>query len=144
MSENRMCACMCNWVTMLYSRKKNCIGEITIKKKKTPGYHTTESYLSDFKTHTFSPGKIPQGLPADGSQEKKSFALEVNLPVNSNGTCWVFSWPEVFISAPRHEVKWNARRGSQPHDCLGLRGVQLCAFKAISPLRVLGRLGEKC
>jgi len=25
---------MCNWVTMLYSRKKNCIGEITIKKKK--------------------------------------------------------------------------------------------------------------
>ena len=25
---------MCNWVTMLYSRKKNCIGEITIKKIK--------------------------------------------------------------------------------------------------------------
>ena len=25
---------MCNWVTMLYSRKKNCIGEITIKKRK--------------------------------------------------------------------------------------------------------------
>ena len=24
---------MCNWVTMLYSRKKYCIGEITIKKK---------------------------------------------------------------------------------------------------------------
>ena len=23
---------MFNWVTMLYSRKKNCIGEITIKK----------------------------------------------------------------------------------------------------------------
>ena len=32
MCENRMCACMCNWVTMLNSRKKNCIGEITIKK----------------------------------------------------------------------------------------------------------------
>jgi len=30
--EKRMCTCMCNWVTMLYSRKKNCIGEITIKK----------------------------------------------------------------------------------------------------------------
>jgi len=27
MCENRMCACMCNWVTMLYSRKK-----ITTKK----------------------------------------------------------------------------------------------------------------
>ena len=26
-----MCTCMCNWVTVLYSRKKNCIGEITIK-----------------------------------------------------------------------------------------------------------------
>ena len=25
---------MCNWVTMLYSRKYNCIGEITIKKNK--------------------------------------------------------------------------------------------------------------
>ena len=25
---------MCNWVAMLYSRKKNCIGEITIKKTK--------------------------------------------------------------------------------------------------------------
>ena len=23
MCENRMCTCMCNWVTMLYSRKKN-------------------------------------------------------------------------------------------------------------------------
>ena len=32
MCENRMCTCMCNWVTMLYSRKKNCIGEIAIKK----------------------------------------------------------------------------------------------------------------
>ena len=31
MCENRMCTCMCNWVTTLYSRKKNCIGEITIK-----------------------------------------------------------------------------------------------------------------
>ena len=31
MCKNRMCACICNWVTMLYSRKKNCIGEITIK-----------------------------------------------------------------------------------------------------------------
>ena len=32
MCENRMCTYMCNWVTMLYRRKKNCIGEITIKK----------------------------------------------------------------------------------------------------------------
>ena len=31
--EKRMYICMCNWVTMLYSRKK-CIGEITIKKLK--------------------------------------------------------------------------------------------------------------
>ena len=28
----KMYTCMCNWVTMLYSRKKNCIGEITILK----------------------------------------------------------------------------------------------------------------
>ena len=28
--KNRMGACMCNWATMLYSRKKNCVGEITI------------------------------------------------------------------------------------------------------------------
>ena len=35
MCENRMCTCMRNWVTMLYSRiKKNCIGELTIKKIK--------------------------------------------------------------------------------------------------------------
>ena len=32
MWENRICTCMCNWFTMLYSRKKNCIGEITIEK----------------------------------------------------------------------------------------------------------------
>ena len=32
-----MYACMCNWVTTLYSRKKKCIGELTIEynKKKT-------------------------------------------------------------------------------------------------------------
>ena len=24
---------MCNWVTIVYSKKKKCIGEITIKKK---------------------------------------------------------------------------------------------------------------
>ena len=30
MSKNRMCTCMCNWVTMLYSRKK-LYWEITIK-----------------------------------------------------------------------------------------------------------------
>ena len=29
-----MSTCMCNWVTMLYSRIKDCIGEITIKKNK--------------------------------------------------------------------------------------------------------------
>ena len=29
----------CNWVTMLYSRKKNCIGETTIKKKIKKGYN---------------------------------------------------------------------------------------------------------
>ena len=34
MCENRMCTCMCNWVTMVYSIKKNCIGEITKKKLK--------------------------------------------------------------------------------------------------------------
>ena len=32
MGEKRMYTYMCNWVTMLYSRKKNCIGEIMIKK----------------------------------------------------------------------------------------------------------------
>ena len=32
MCENRMCTCTCNWVTMLYSRKRNCIGEVTTKK----------------------------------------------------------------------------------------------------------------
>ena len=34
MGEKRMYTCMCNWVTMLYSRKKKFIGEITILKKK--------------------------------------------------------------------------------------------------------------
>ena len=34
MGGKKMYTCMCKWVTMLYSRKKNCIGEITIKKKK--------------------------------------------------------------------------------------------------------------
>ena len=29
-----MYTCICNWVNMLYSRKKNCIGEITIKKRR--------------------------------------------------------------------------------------------------------------
>ena len=33
MGEKRICTCMCNWVTMLYNRKKTCIGEITIKIK---------------------------------------------------------------------------------------------------------------
>ena len=28
-----MYTCMCNWVTTLYRRGKNCIGEITIKKE---------------------------------------------------------------------------------------------------------------
>ena len=31
MCENRMYTCICNWVTMMYNRKKNCIGVITIK-----------------------------------------------------------------------------------------------------------------
>ena len=31
--EKEQYTCMCNWVPMLYSRKKNCAGEITIKKK---------------------------------------------------------------------------------------------------------------
>ena len=45
---------MCNWVTMLYSMKKTCIGEITIKK--TYGGHQTRNSvqhnnfaLSNFK-----------------------------------------------------------------------------------------------
>lgn len=46
--------------------------------------------------------------------------------------------------SPDIRPQWNARRGSQPHDSLGLRGVQLFEFEAISPWRsqVLGRLGE--
>ena len=34
MGETRMYTCMCNWVPLLYSRKKKCIGEITITKLK--------------------------------------------------------------------------------------------------------------
>ena len=34
MWENRRYTCMYNWVTILYSRKKNCIGEITISNNK--------------------------------------------------------------------------------------------------------------
>ena len=34
LGEKRMYTCICNWVAMLYSRKKNCIGEIRIKKLK--------------------------------------------------------------------------------------------------------------
>ena len=37
-----------NWVTMLYNRKKNCIGEITIKKKKlTLRVPTVEQWVKD-------------------------------------------------------------------------------------------------
>ena len=38
MGEKRMYTCMCNWVTMLYSRKKNCIGEIKIKEIKNNNF----------------------------------------------------------------------------------------------------------
>lgn len=45
---------------------------------------------------------------------------------------------------PLTSGSWDSRRGSQPHDSLGVRRVQLFEFKAISPWRsqVLGRLGE--
>ena len=33
MRENRMCIYMCNWVTMLYSRNKNVLGKLQLKKK---------------------------------------------------------------------------------------------------------------
>ena len=33
--RKNMYTCMYNWVPRLYSGKKNCVGEITIKKKKT-------------------------------------------------------------------------------------------------------------
>ena len=33
MGGKRMCTCMCDWVTMLSSRGKNCIGERTIIKR---------------------------------------------------------------------------------------------------------------
>jgi len=29
-----MYMCMCNWGPMLYSGEKNCVGEMTVKKKK--------------------------------------------------------------------------------------------------------------
>ena len=35
--KKRMYTCMCNWVTMLYSRKKICIGEIKNKKEEDEG-----------------------------------------------------------------------------------------------------------
>ena len=47
--RNRMCTCMCNGVTMLYSRKKNCIEEITIKNnnnKKIPKKLITDYDIS--------------------------------------------------------------------------------------------------
>ena len=34
MGEKSMYTCICNWVPMLYSGEKKCVGEITIKKKK--------------------------------------------------------------------------------------------------------------
>ena len=48
MRENRMCTCMCNWVTMLYSIK-NCIGEITkkINKKKRKGVPVVAQWLTN-------------------------------------------------------------------------------------------------
>ena len=49
MGEKRMHTCKCNWVTMLYTRKKNCVGEITIKKKKKKVF-TKQKRLKDFKT----------------------------------------------------------------------------------------------
>ena len=43
MCENRMCTCMCNWVTMLYSRKltEQCKPAITEKNK---NHHIKKSY----------------------------------------------------------------------------------------------------
>ena len=34
MGEKTMYTCVCNWVPMLYSGGKKCVGEITIKKNK--------------------------------------------------------------------------------------------------------------
>ena len=37
MWENTMCTCRCNWLTMMYSRKQNYIGKITINKRRKSG-----------------------------------------------------------------------------------------------------------
>ena len=40
MGEKRMFPCMCNWVTLLYSRKKNYMGEITTTTTHQTGKHS--------------------------------------------------------------------------------------------------------
>ena len=59
MGEKRMHTCKCNWVTMLYTRKKNCVGEITIKKKKE-GIHKTEK-TQRFQNQTYGYQKEKAG-----------------------------------------------------------------------------------
>ena len=53
-----MCTCMCNWVTMLYSRKKkNCIGEVTIEKKR--GVPVVAQWLTNPTRNHEVAGSIP-------------------------------------------------------------------------------------
>ena len=51
MGEKGMYTCMCNWVPRLYVEKKNCVGEITIKKKTCHLYVFMNTYIHK-QTHT--------------------------------------------------------------------------------------------
>ena len=73
---------MCNWVTMLYSRKKNCIGEITIKKiNKKPHAIFTAVLFTVSKTW-----KQPES-PSTEEQMKKMWyihIMEYYSPIKQN------------------------------------------------------------
>ena len=91
MCKNRVCTCICNWVTMLYSRKKNCIGEITIKKiiKKFAKYH--RNYNKRIKCIVYK--------------------LYLNKSVYKNIICAVFRWC-VNLKDASWSPTWWGRRSS--------------------------------
>ena len=45
---------MCNWVTVLYSRKKNCIGELTINKIKERKISKARSKKAHYNFYFFA------------------------------------------------------------------------------------------
>ena len=88
-----------------------------------------------------SPGRPPQGSPADGSQEREdSFILEAGQPVDNNDKIGPLR-PGVSLRAPCRWAAWKARRGSPGSQ----RGTALRIYSHFHHrgLRVLGKPGEE-